>query len=120
MELTACRGASPYPTRTWDPQARLFREGAAGIAYPVTGWGHSEVGEVTEVSPESNGTPGLPGAGDLDWPAWLGALDSAGHPGHLAVECRVPPGSDPAEAVRSIPPFLARMSGPAPASGVRR
>lgn len=51
-ELTAHRGTNPYLTRTWDPEARLFREGAADIAYPVTGWGYSEVGEVTEVSPE--------------------------------------------------------------------
>lgn len=58
-----------------------------------------------------------PGAGHLDWPAWLGALDSAGYEGFLAVECRLSPDLDPAEAVRSIPPFLARMSGPAPADG---
>lgn len=53
-ELTAYRGTNPYLTRTWDAGARLFRDGAAGIEYPVTGWGYSEVGEVTEVSPSSS------------------------------------------------------------------
>lgn len=69
-ELTAYRGTTPYLTRTWDPEARLFREGAAGIEYPVTGWGYSEVGEVVEVSPELDGTPGLPATGDLIWGIW--------------------------------------------------
>ncbi len=39
-ELTAYRGTNPYLTRTWDPETRLFREGAAGIEYPVAGWGY--------------------------------------------------------------------------------
>lgn len=69
-ELTAYRGTNPYLTRTWDPEARLFREGAAGIAYPVAGWGYSEVGEVLEVSPELAGTPGLPAVGDVVWGIW--------------------------------------------------
>ncbi|MFE6132961.1 zinc-binding alcohol dehydrogenase [Streptomyces sp. NPDC056437] len=69
-ELTAYRGTNPYLTRTWDPEARLFRDGAAGIEYPVAGWGYSEVGEVTEVSPELVGTPGMPVAGDLVWGIW--------------------------------------------------
>ncbi|WP_369207861.1 sugar phosphate isomerase/epimerase family protein [Streptomyces sp. PU-14G] len=55
-----------------------------------------------------------PGAGHLDWSAWLGALESAGYEGHLALECRLTPHLDPAEAVRSVPPFLARMCGAAP------
>ena len=69
-ELTAYRGTNPYLTRTWDPQARLFRDGAAGIEYPVAGWGYSEVGEVTEISPESAGLPGMPAVGDLAWGIW--------------------------------------------------
>ncbi|MDQ0989184.1 zinc-binding alcohol dehydrogenase [Streptomyces sp. V3I7] len=69
-ELTAYRGTNPYLTRTWDPDARLFRDGAAGIEYPVAGWGYSEVGEVTEVSPELVGTPGIPATGDLVWGIW--------------------------------------------------
>ncbi|MFD9490445.1 zinc-binding alcohol dehydrogenase [Streptomyces sp. NPDC060005] len=69
-ELTAYRGTNPYLTRTWDPEARLFRDGAAGIEYPVAGWGYSEVGEVVEISPELTGTPGLPRPGDLVWGIW--------------------------------------------------
>jgi len=69
-ELTAYRGTNPYLTRTWDAEARIFREGAAGIEYPVVGWGYSEVGEVTEISSELIGTPGLPAVGDLVWGIW--------------------------------------------------
>ncbi|MFF5480843.1 sugar phosphate isomerase/epimerase family protein [Streptomyces sp. NPDC012935] len=47
-----------------------------------------------------------PGAGHLDWPAWLGALHTIGYDGHLALECRLT--GDPAEAVRSVPAFLKR------------
>ncbi|MEU9212727.1 zinc-binding alcohol dehydrogenase [Streptomyces sp. NPDC048415] len=69
-ELTAYRGTNPYLTRTWDSDARLFREGAAGIQYPVAGWGYSEVGEVVEVSPDLADAPGLPLPGDLVWGIW--------------------------------------------------
>ncbi|MEV0845695.1 zinc-binding alcohol dehydrogenase [Streptomyces sp. NPDC049954] len=69
-ELTAYRGTNPYLTRTWDAEARLFRDGAAGMEYPVAGWGYSEVGEVTEVSPELAGQPGVPAKGDLVWGIW--------------------------------------------------
>ncbi|MFJ9624891.1 zinc-binding alcohol dehydrogenase [Streptomyces sp. NPDC101181] len=69
-ELTAYRGTNPYLTRTWDAGSRLFREGAAGIEYPVAGWGYSEVGEVTEVSPELVSSPGMPAVGDLVWGIW--------------------------------------------------
>ncbi|MGP4090302.1 TIM barrel protein, partial [Streptomyces sp. KR55] len=47
-----------------------------------------------------------PGAGHLDWPAWLGALHTIGYDGHLALECRLT--GDPGEAVRSVPAFLKR------------
>jgi sugar phosphate isomerase/epimerase len=49
-----------------------------------------------------------PGAGHLDWAAWLGALEAAGYEGELAVECRLT--GDPLEAVRSITPFLTRAA----------
>ncbi|SEQ36952.1 zinc-dependent alcohol dehydrogenase [Microlunatus flavus] len=58
-ELTAYRGTNPYLTGTWDPQARLFQPGAPSFAYPVEGWGYSEVGEVVEVADDVRGwTPG--------------------------------------------------------------
>ena len=48
-ELTAYRGTNPYLAGTWDPLARLFRPGEPSFAYPVRGWGYSEVGQVVEV-----------------------------------------------------------------------
>ncbi|MFC5801907.1 sugar phosphate isomerase/epimerase family protein [Streptomyces formicae] len=47
-----------------------------------------------------------PGAGHLDWPAWLGALHTIGYDGYLAAECRLT--GDPVDAVRSVPGFLRR------------
>ncbi|SEB96123.1 Sugar phosphate isomerase/epimerase [Streptomyces sp. 2231.1] len=49
-----------------------------------------------------------PGAGHLDWPAWLGALHSIGYDGHLALESRLT--GDPVEAARSVPSFLTRSA----------
>ena len=49
-ELTAYRGTNPYLTRTWDEDSRLFRDAGPTFAYPVSGWGYSEVGEVVEVA----------------------------------------------------------------------
>ncbi|MGJ6966903.1 TIM barrel protein [Streptosporangium sp. G11] len=63
--------------------------------------GHAQVSDSNRMQP---------GAGHLDWPAWLGALDAAGYDGYLAVECRTT--GDPVQAVRSIPPFLRRASLP--------
>ena len=48
-ELTAYRGTNPYLTGTWDAELRLFRDGEPTFAYPVSGWGYSEMGEVLEV-----------------------------------------------------------------------
>jgi 2-desacetyl-2-hydroxyethyl bacteriochlorophyllide A dehydrogenase len=49
-ELTAYRGTNPYLTSTWDAERRLFVPGEPSFGYPVTGWGYSEVGQVTEVA----------------------------------------------------------------------
>jgi sugar phosphate isomerase/epimerase len=49
-----------------------------------------------------------PGAGHLDWPAVLGALDATGYPGYLALESRLR--GEPAAAVASVPPFLRRLA----------
>lgn len=65
-ELTAYRGSNPYLTRTWDPQARLFLDGAPTFSYPVRGWGYSEVGEVVEVAPDVEG----PVPGDVVYGIW--------------------------------------------------
>jgi 2-desacetyl-2-hydroxyethyl bacteriochlorophyllide A dehydrogenase len=93
-ELTAYRGTNPYLTRTWDPAARLFREGAAGIAYPVVGWGYSEVGEVTEIAPDLAGTAGLPAVGDLVWGIW-GHRSEGVVPAERLAGHTLPPGLEP-------------------------
>ncbi|PRB18469.1 zinc-binding alcohol dehydrogenase [Microbacterium sp. MYb62] len=49
-ELTAFRGTNPYLTSTWDAERRLFVPGEPSFAYPVSGWGYSEVGQVVEVA----------------------------------------------------------------------
>jgi 2-desacetyl-2-hydroxyethyl bacteriochlorophyllide A dehydrogenase len=51
-ELTAYRGTNPYLTKTWDSDRRLFLEGAPTFAYPVSGWGYEEVGQIVEVGPD--------------------------------------------------------------------
>lgn len=54
-ELSAYRGSNPYLTRTWDTERRIFRDGPPSFAYPVSGWGYSETGEVVEVGAEVSG-----------------------------------------------------------------
>jgi len=54
-ELTAYRGSNPYFGKSWDPERHLFSTGTPLFAYPVQGWGYSEVGEVTEVAPDVSG-----------------------------------------------------------------
>ncbi|MUL41786.1 sugar phosphate isomerase/epimerase [Streptomonospora sp. PA3] len=49
-----------------------------------------------------------PGAGHIDWPAVLAAVDAIGYTGHLALECRL--SGDAEEAVASVPPFLRRAA----------
>lgn len=49
-ELTAYRGTNPYLNATWDADRRLFVPGEPSFAYPVQGWGYSEVGQVVEVA----------------------------------------------------------------------
>lgn len=49
-ELTAYRGTNPYLNATWDAERRLFVPGEPSFAYPVQGWGYSEVGRVVEVA----------------------------------------------------------------------
>ena len=49
-ELTAYRGSNPYLTKSWDQARRLFVQGDPTFAYPIVGWGYSEVGEVVEVA----------------------------------------------------------------------
>jgi 2-desacetyl-2-hydroxyethyl bacteriochlorophyllide A dehydrogenase len=51
-ELTAYRGTSPYLSKRWDSDRRLFVAGDASVRYPMDEWGYEEVGEVVEVGPD--------------------------------------------------------------------
>lgn len=52
-EMTAYRGSNPYIHKRWDAKTRLFlEEEAPSQAYPLTGWGYEEVGEVIETGSE--------------------------------------------------------------------
>jgi len=65
-ELTAYRGSNPFLTGTWDPDVRLFTEGAPTFTYPVQGWGYSEVGDVVEVAPDVE----VPVPGEIVYGIW--------------------------------------------------
>jgi 2-desacetyl-2-hydroxyethyl bacteriochlorophyllide A dehydrogenase len=65
-ELTAYRGTNPYLNRCWDPERRLFVDGNPTFAYPVTGWGYSEVGEVVAVADDVD----APSAGEVVHGVW--------------------------------------------------
>jgi 2-desacetyl-2-hydroxyethyl bacteriochlorophyllide A dehydrogenase len=93
-ELTAYRGTNPYLTRTWDPEIRLFNDGISETpAYPLDGWGYSEVGEIAEIAPDVNGLS----VGDVVWGIWghrsEAVLDASALAGH-----QLPDGVDPLAA----------------------
>jgi 2-desacetyl-2-hydroxyethyl bacteriochlorophyllide A dehydrogenase len=93
-ELTAYRGTNPYLTRTWDPEIRLFNDGISETpAYPLDGWGYSEVGEVAEIAQDVNGLS----VGDVVWGIWghrsEAVLDASALAGH-----QLPEGVDPLAA----------------------
>jgi 2-desacetyl-2-hydroxyethyl bacteriochlorophyllide A dehydrogenase len=88
-ELTAYRGSNPYLTRTWDPGRRLFVDGAPTFAYPVQGWGYSEVGEVVEAADDVT----RPAVGDVVHGIW-GHRSEAVLPA-AAVAARIWTGEDP-------------------------
>ncbi|MGW0804924.1 zinc-dependent alcohol dehydrogenase [Nonomuraea sp. NPDC002799] len=88
-ELTAYRGTNPYLTRKWDTERRLFVEGRTH-AYPLTGWGYQEVGEVVEAAPDVADPP----VGSLVWGIW-GHRAEAVVPADKLVGHVLPPGADP-------------------------
>lgn len=91
-ELTAYRGTNPYLTRQWDVESRLFRVAEPSFAYPVRGWGYSEVGRIVEVHDDVTTLS----VGDIVWGIW-------GHRSHArlaatALEGHVLPASTPTDA----------------------
>jgi threonine dehydrogenase-like Zn-dependent dehydrogenase len=65
-ELSVYRGTNPYLDKRWDPDRRMFVEGARSIAYPLDGWGYEEVGKIVEVGPEATGVA----VDDIVWGRW--------------------------------------------------
>ncbi|MEV6153792.1 zinc-binding alcohol dehydrogenase [Nonomuraea sp. NPDC052129] len=92
-ELTAYRGTNPYLTRKWDTEQRLFLDGQTH-AYPLTGWGYQEVGEVVEAAPDVTDPP----VGHLVWGVW-GHRAEAVVPAEKLVGHVLPPGADPLSGV---------------------
>lgn len=96
-ELAAYRGTNPYLTRRWDPDQRLFLDGADTLAYPLTGWGYSEVGEVVELAADLAADPRAPQPGTLVWGIW-GHRSEAVLPAAKLLGHQVPDGLDPIAA----------------------
>lgn len=66
-ELTAYRGSNPYLHKQWDAERRLFvPTDSPSLAYPLTGWGYEEIGEVIEVGTDVTGVK----VGDRIHGAW--------------------------------------------------
>jgi 2-desacetyl-2-hydroxyethyl bacteriochlorophyllide A dehydrogenase len=94
-ELTTYLDTNPYLHRQWDPDLRLFQDGAAATTYPVIGAGYEEVGEVVEVVPDGVQTTVLPVAvGDVVWGIWGHRSDGV-LPIAAAGRQVLPPGVDP-------------------------
>ncbi|GGO68902.1 zinc-dependent alcohol dehydrogenase [Nonomuraea cavernae] len=92
-ELTAYRGTNPYLDRKWDTERRLFVDGQTH-AYPLTGWGYQEVGEVVEAAPDVIAPP----VGSLVWGIW-GHRAEAVVPAERLAGHLLPPGADPLTGV---------------------
>lgn len=95
-ELTAYRGSNPYVTKNWDAERRLFTEGLPSFAYPVSGWGYSEVGEVVEVADDVVGVS----PGEVVYGIW-GHRSDAVVPAAAVMGKQIPPGVDPMHGVFS-------------------
>lgn len=93
-ELTAFRGTNPYLTRHWDAGRRLFTDGEPSFAYPVAGWGYSEVGEVVEAA---DGVT-APAVGDVVYGIW-GHRSEAVLPAAAVAGSQVPAGAQPLHGV---------------------
>lgn len=89
-ELTAYRGTNPYLNATWDTERRLFLPGEPSFAYPVQGWGYSEVGQVVEVADDVTDLA----VGDVVHGIW-GHRSEAVLPAAALAWRRLPPEVDP-------------------------
>jgi 2-desacetyl-2-hydroxyethyl bacteriochlorophyllide A dehydrogenase len=93
-ELTAYRGSNPYLNETWEPRRRVFLAGAPTFAYPVSGWGYSEVGEVVEAAEDV----ASPRPGQLVYGIW-GHRSDAVVPAEAVAGNVLDDGRDPIEGI---------------------
>src|SRR3954452_9869534 len=97
-EMTAYRGSNVYLTKHWDPAQRLFTAGSRSVAYPVTGWGYSEVGMVVERADDVDDVMAAPPLGDVVHGVW-GHRSEAVLPAEALAGRQIPPGMDPVAGV---------------------
>jgi 2-desacetyl-2-hydroxyethyl bacteriochlorophyllide A dehydrogenase len=97
-EMTAYRGSNVYLTKHWDPAQRLFTAGGRSVAYPVTGWGYSEVGMVVERADDVDDVMAAPRSGDVVHGVW-GHRSEAVLPAEALAGRQIPPGVDPVAGV---------------------
>ena len=96
-ELTAYRGSNVYLNKRWDADRRLFVPEQPSVAYPLTGWGYSEVGRVVEIGGggDSTGPGSRPvSVGDVVHGVW-GHRSEAVLPAGALTGRALPPGLDP-------------------------
>jgi 2-desacetyl-2-hydroxyethyl bacteriochlorophyllide A dehydrogenase len=100
-ELSAYRGSNVYLNKGWDTDRRLFVPGEQSVSYPLSGWGYSEVGEVTEIGPtaDGGGAGGAPrdevlAVGDVVYGIW-GHRSEAVLPAAALASQIMPKGLDP-------------------------
>lgn len=92
-ELTAYRGTNVYLRKQWDSEQRLFTDDEQAWSYPLTGWGYSEVGVVTELAPDVR-PDSAPAVGELVYGIW-GHRSEAVLPVAAVAGKRLPTGMDP-------------------------
>jgi 2-desacetyl-2-hydroxyethyl bacteriochlorophyllide A dehydrogenase len=92
--MTAYRGSNPYLNRSWDPARRLFSPGGQTFAYPLQGWGYSEVGVVVEIADDVT----APALGDLVYGVW-GHRSEAVLPAARLADSVLPAGSEPLHGI---------------------
>ena len=99
-ELTLYRGSNPRLSKDWDDATRMFVPRQAPAAYPVTGFGYEEVGEIVEVAADvADRRPG-----QVVWGIW-------GHRAEAVLPAAavqpLAPGLDPLTAVFARPGAIA-------------
>ena len=100
-ELTAYRGSNVYLNKGWDADRRLFVPEHPSVAYPLSGWGYSEVGRVVEIGGGGvsvGSATGTVSVGDVVYGVWghrsEAVVPAAGLEGHT-----LPPDLDPMAGV---------------------